>query len=65
MGSISFLLPHPMPALAQATLRKASFAHGFEQTIDATTVEVRDGRLNLTKTLSDSCLLYTSPSPRD
>ncbi|MFO0821613.1 MAG: hypothetical protein U0792_00470 [Gemmataceae bacterium] len=54
MGSISFLLPHPMPALAQATLRKASFAHGFEQTIDATAVEVRDGRINLTKTLSDS-----------
>ncbi len=54
MGSISFLLPHPMPALAQATLRRASFAHGFEQTIDATAVEVRDGRIILTKTLADS-----------
>jgi hypothetical protein len=54
MGSISFLLPHPVPALAQSTLRGACFAHGFEHTIDATEVEVRDGRLIITKTLGES-----------
>lgn len=54
MGSTTFLLPNPVPAAALSGLRAARFAHGFEQTVDAAAVELRDDRLVLTPTLNES-----------
>lgn len=54
MGSLSFLLPDPVPAAAASTLRAARFAYGFEQTVDAAAVELRADRLVLTSSLDES-----------
>jgi hypothetical protein len=54
MGSISFLLPNPVPAPAQATLRGAFFATGYDQAPVPTALEFRDDRLVATWTLSES-----------
>lgn len=54
MGSLSFLLPNPVPAPALSTLRGARFAHGFEQTIDGAAVDLTVDRLVLTPTISES-----------
>ncbi|MBA4066718.1 MAG: hypothetical protein C0501_24035 [Isosphaera sp.] len=54
MGSISFLLPSSAHTAPAGPDRGPFFAHGYEQTVAAGTVEVRDGILHLTKPLDDS-----------
>src|SRR5579872_876267 len=63
MGSISFLLPDPLPTAALATLRSACFAPamGASGTSDLapvpTSVEITDGRLTITRSISESGFL--------
>jgi hypothetical protein len=54
MGSISFLLPNPVPASAQATLRSAFYATGYDQAPVPTALDFRDDQLTATWTLSES-----------
>jgi hypothetical protein len=54
MGSISFLLPSPMPAAPPGPARGPFFAHGYEQAVTAAAVEAADGLLRVTKPLDDS-----------
>src|SRR5947207_4012266 len=59
MGSISFLLPDPLPEAARETLPTATFAvpgstGEYEQDPMPASVEVRDGRLVVSRGLSES-----------
>jgi hypothetical protein len=54
MGSISFLLPNPVPPAAQALLRNGCFAAGYDQAPVPTAVEVHDDRLVATWELGES-----------
>jgi hypothetical protein len=54
MGSISFLLPNALPPAAQAMLRSACFAAGYDQAPVPTIVEVHDDRLVAAWELSES-----------
>jgi len=54
MGSISFLMPNPVPGAAQAALRSACFATGYDQAPVPSVIEIHDNRLIVTKTLNES-----------
>ena len=54
MGSISFLLPSPMPAAADAMLRSACFSAGYDQAPVPTALEILDDRLVATWELGES-----------
>jgi hypothetical protein len=54
MGSISFLLPDPVPPHAEALLRSASFATGYDMAPTPGHVAVEDNRLVISRTVSDS-----------
>jgi hypothetical protein len=54
MGSISFLLPNPMPTTAQALLRNACFAAGYDQAPVPTTLDIEDNRLVASWGLTES-----------
>ena len=54
MGSISFLLPTPVPAAAQPLLQNACFAAGYDQAPVPTTVEIQHNRLIATWHLAES-----------
>ena len=58
MGSISFLLPNPVPAAAEASLKNAFFAVGYEQAPVPTTLDIQDNRLIATWSLSESRYLF-------
>lgn len=62
MGSISFLLPNPVPPVVGALLREACFAIGEDQAPVPTAVEIRDNRLIATWHMSESRYL-TMPWP--
>jgi len=54
MGSMSFLLPNPVPPAAVPLLRLACFAGGYDQTPVPTTVVVENGRLVATRGTDES-----------
>jgi hypothetical protein len=54
MGSISFLLPDPVPPAAQASLRSACFATGYDMAPTPGLVTVQDGRLTISRNISES-----------
>ena len=54
MGSMSFLLPNPLPPGADEAVRRACFAGGYDQTPVPTRVEFRGNRLVVSRTLSES-----------
>jgi hypothetical protein len=54
MGSISFLLPNPVPAAAEALLRNACFAAGYDQAPVPTAIQIQDNRLIATWNLAES-----------
>ena len=54
MGSISFLLPDPLPPAAQATLRSACFATGYDMAPTPGTITVQDRILTISRNISES-----------
>lgn len=64
MGSMSFLLPNPLPPVAEALLRQACFAGGYDQTPVPCRVELTDRRLVITRHESESGYLLV-PWPVD
>jgi hypothetical protein len=54
MGSISFLLPDPLPPVAQATLQSACFAIGYDMAPTPGVVTIQDGRLTITRSINES-----------
>jgi hypothetical protein len=58
MGSISFLLPNPLPAAAEASLKNAFFAVGYEHAPVPTALDIHDSRLIATWSLSESRYLF-------
>jgi hypothetical protein len=54
MGSMTFLLPNPVPPAAEAAVRRACFAGGYDQTPVPTRVEVNGHRLVVSRGLSES-----------
>lgn len=64
MGSTTFLLPDSLPPGADALLRRACFAGGYDQSPIPTRVEFRPGQVTLTKSLCESGFL-TVPWPVD
>jgi hypothetical protein len=64
MGSMTFLLPNPVPPAAQAALRSACFAGGYDQTPVPTRVEIDGHRLVVSRGLSESGYLLV-PWPVD
>jgi hypothetical protein len=64
MGSISFLLPDPVPPAAQASLRSACFATGYDMAPTPGLVTNQDGRLTISRNISESgYLLVPWPIP--
>ncbi|MDB5306633.1 MAG: hypothetical protein JWO38_835 [Gemmataceae bacterium] len=58
MGSMTFLLPNPIPPAAEALLRQACFAGGYDQTPVPTTAAVVDGRLVVSRGPNESGYLF-------
>ena len=54
MGSISFLLPDPLPAAAEATLQNACLATGYDMAPVPGRVTIQNKRLVITRSLSES-----------
>src|SRR3954466_15947010 len=64
MGSMTFLLPNPVPPPAAAAVRRACFAGGYDQTPVPTRVDVQGNRLVVSRALSESGFLLV-PWPVD
>lgn len=64
MGSMTFLLPNPVPPPAAAAVRRACFAGGYDQTPVPTRVDVQGNRLVVSRSLSESGFLLV-PWPVD
>lgn len=58
MGSMSFQLPKSLPPAAEALLRQACFAAGYDQTPSPTAVRIEDGKLILTRDADESAYLF-------
>jgi hypothetical protein len=54
MGSMTFLLPNPVPPAAAAAVRRACFAGGYDQTPVPTRVEIDGPRLVVSRGLNES-----------
>jgi hypothetical protein len=64
MGSMTFLLPNPVPTAAAAAVRRACFAGGYDQTPVPTRVEINGGHLVVSRGISESGYLLV-PWPVD
>jgi hypothetical protein len=62
MGTVTFLLPDPLPAEAARCLERACLAIGYDQSPVPTRRKIEDGRLELTKDANESGYL-TMPWP--
>ena len=58
MGSMSFLLPNSMPPAAEALLKQASFAAGYDQTPSPTQVRIEDKLLHVSRETDESGYLF-------
>lgn len=58
MGSMTFLLPNPVPPAAEALLRQACFAGGYDQTPSPTQVQIAGDRLVVSRGSNESAYLF-------
>jgi hypothetical protein len=54
MGSMTFLLPNPVPPAAEAAVRRACFAGGYDLTPVPTRVDIDGQRLVVSRSISES-----------